>query len=336
MPLVAWLMYRTVVRAARARGGRASGGRDVGRRCRPRVRYSRSRSRGALAALGGVYLALDQHQFTDEMTAGRGFIALAAVIFGRWDPLRAGIACLLFAAAEALQIQLQGSQRHAVAVRRDDPVRADDRRAGRHRRPRDATGCPRQTRGMNQHLQSAADFVGSRIPEKPTVMLVLGSGLGALADEMTDAVRIPFQDVPGFAASTVEGHPGNLVVGKLAGVVCATLQGRFHMYEGHDAATVALPIRAMAALGARTLILSNAAGGVNPEFRAGDLMIIEDHINLDVPESSYRPGGQRRHSLSRHVRTVRSGAAAARPTVAHEQGIALRRGVYLGALGPSV
>ena len=99
-----------------------------------------------LAALGGAYLALDQHQFSAEMTAGRGFIALAATIFGRWDPLRAALACLLFAAAETLQIQLQGAQAHSVAVRRDDSLRAHDHRSGGRRRPRRSAGGAGQSR----------------------------------------------------------------------------------------------------------------------------------------------------------------------------------------------
>ena len=183
--------------------------------------------------------------------------------------------------------------------------------------------------------QSAVDFVGSRIKENPSVMLVLGSGLGALADEMSDAVRIPFREVPGFAASTVQGHPGNLVLGKLEKRVCAIMQGRFHMYEGHSAATVALPIRALAALGARTLIISNAAGGVNPEFRAGDLMIIDDHINLMFRNPLIGPvvhGDTRFPDMSApYDRELQELAGR----VAREQGIPIKRGVYLGALGPS-
>src|SRR5688572_20692003 len=129
-------------------------------------------------------------------------------------------------------------------------------------------------------VTKATQHLRERIDLKPRIMLVLGSGLGALADEIENAVRIPFDEVPGFHASTVEGHKGMLVAGTLEGVPVIAMQGRFHLYEGHSAATAALPVRVMAALGADTLIVTNAAGGVNPELRAGDLMLMDDHINF--------------------------------------------------------
>ena len=188
---------------------------------------------------------------------------------------------------------------------------------------------------MTQDLRLTTEFISKRIPARPSVMLILGSGLGALADEMTDAVRIPFSEVPGFVPSSVEGHKGNLVIGNLDGVVCATLQGRFHMYEGHAAATVAIPVRAMAALGARTLIISNAAGGVSPEFHAGDLMIIKDHVNLMFRNPLIGPvveGDVRFPDMSAPYDEELQQLAE---RVARDQGIEIRRGVYLGALGPS-
>ncbi|MBR9989251.1 MAG: purine-nucleoside phosphorylase, partial [Gemmatimonadetes bacterium] len=132
---------------------------------------------------------------------------------------------------------------------------------------------------MQKALDAAVTAVRSRTAQAPDVGLILGSGLGALADEITDAVAIPFAEIPGFPPAAVAGHAGRLVIGRLEGVPCAALQGRFHMYEGHDAGAVALPARLLLALGARVLIVTNAAGGINRGFTAGDLMLIDDHIN---------------------------------------------------------
>jgi purine-nucleoside phosphorylase len=114
----------------------------------------------------------------------------------------------------------------------------------------------------------------------PVAGIVLGSGLGGLAKRVVRAARIPYTDIPGFAPSTVHGHAGELLIGELAGRPVVLQAGRFHLYEGHDAATAAFPVRVMHALGARTLIVSNAAGGIRRSFRPGDLMVIADHLNL--------------------------------------------------------
>lgn len=166
-------------------------------------------------------------------------------------------------------------------------------------------------------------------------MLVLGSGLGALADEMDDALRIPFGEVPGFHASTVEGHKGMLVAGTLEGVPAIAMQGRFHLYEGHSAATAALPVRVMAALGADTLIVTNAAGGVNPELCAGDLMVMDDHINFMYQNpltGRVVDGDQRFPDMSApYDRELQQIAEQ----IARENGITLKRGVYFAVTGPS-
>jgi purine-nucleoside phosphorylase len=184
-------------------------------------------------------------------------------------------------------------------------------------------------------MLQAVEFLRSRMRFKPSVMLVLGSGLGGLADEMEDAVRIPFAEIPGFPSSTVQGHRGMLVAGRLEGVDCIALQGRFHLYEGHSAATAALPIRALAALGASTLIITNAAGGVNSAFQAGDLMIIDDHINFMFQNPLVGPvvaGDLRFPDMSApYDRELKELAVSA----AEECGVAVQRGVYLAALGPS-
>jgi purine-nucleoside phosphorylase len=114
----------------------------------------------------------------------------------------------------------------------------------------------------------------------PVAGIVLGSGLGGLAKRVVRAARIPYSDIPGFAPSTVHGHAGEMLIGELAGRPVILQAGRFHLYEGHDAATAAFPVRVMHALGARTLIVSNAAGGIRRTFRPGDLMVIADHLNL--------------------------------------------------------
>jgi purine-nucleoside phosphorylase len=127
----------------------------------------------------------------------------------------------------------------------------------------------------------AADEIRRRIgTTTPVAGIVLGSGLGGLARRIVGAVAVPFSDVPGFPSATVVGHAGKLIGGTLAGRPVVALAGRFHMYEGHDAALAGFPVRVFQALGARTLFVSNAAGGIRRTFRAGDLMLIRDHLNL--------------------------------------------------------
>ncbi len=131
------------------------------------------------------------------------------------------------------------------------------------------------------HYRQAADYIRQRIsPHTPTVALVLGSGLGGLADSITDAVRLPSTSVPNWPHSTVQGHAGQLVVGKLEGLPVFAQQGRVHFYEGLSMQEITLPTRVMVELGIRTLIVTNAAGGINQSFHPGDIMLITDHINL--------------------------------------------------------
>ena len=178
-------------------------------------------------------------------------------------------------------------------------------------------------------------FLRSKVEATPSVMIVLGSGLGALGDQIEDAVRIPFADIPGFAASAVEGHKGLFVAGRLEGVDIVALQGRFHLYEGHSAQMAALPIRAMAALGARTLIVSNAAGAVNPAFPPGMLMIIDDHINLMWRNPLLGPVAQGETRFPDMSEPYDKDLQAVAERVALENGIPVTRGVYLAVLGPS-
>ena len=129
-------------------------------------------------------------------------------------------------------------------------------------------------------IQRAADAVRVRSSAEWRVMIVLGSGLGALADDVESAVRIPYAEIPGFAASTVPGHSGAFLIGKLYGVPVAVMQGRSHFYEGYPPWQITLPVRVASTLGAQTMIISNAAGGINRRYAVGDVMMMTDHINL--------------------------------------------------------
>lgn len=188
---------------------------------------------------------------------------------------------------------------------------------------------------MQKLLNAAVAAVRRRTSTVPEVALILGSGLGALADEISNAVAIPFADIPGFPPAAVPGHAGRLVIGRLEAVACAALQGRFHMYEGHDAAAVALPARMMLALGARVLIVTNAAGGINRSFAAGDLMLIEDHINFTARSPLTGPllEGETRfpdmtHAYDPDLRQLARDVAAG-------QSLRLVHGVYAAVPGPS-
>ena len=131
-----------------------------------------------------------------------------------------------------------------------------------------------------ERIRSAAQSVAERLDgREPLVGIVLGSGLGDLADKIKDPVVIPYHTIPGFPVSTAVGHKGNFIAGKLAGKCVIAMQGRFHYYEGYSMELLALPIRVMKLLGIQYLFVSNAAGGANPDFKVGDMVIIKDHIN---------------------------------------------------------
>ncbi|HXR65492.1 MAG TPA: purine-nucleoside phosphorylase [Ktedonobacteraceae bacterium] len=129
-------------------------------------------------------------------------------------------------------------------------------------------------------VSAAVAAIRARVQFQPTVALILGSGLGDLASEVRDATAIPYGEIPHFARSTVAGHAGRLLLGMLADVPVVIMQGRFHFYEGYTPQVLTLPVRVMSALGAHTLLVTNAAGGINPAYRPGDFMLIADHINL--------------------------------------------------------
>lgn len=186
-------------------------------------------------------------------------------------------------------------------------------------------------------LHDTVHFLRERVTRAPHAILVLGSGLGGLADEIEDPVAIPFDTIPGFPRRTQElaGHAGRLVAGRLEGVEVAAMQGRFHLYEGWTPAEVAFPIRALAALGAGVMILTNAAGGLRPGMEPGDLMLIADHLNLMAQNplvGRVVPGEQRFPDMSDpYDRAFRAAAEA----VALDLGIPLTQGVYAALMGPS-
>jgi purine-nucleoside phosphorylase len=188
---------------------------------------------------------------------------------------------------------------------------------------------------MSGALGEAVSAIRRLDGRRPELALILGSGLGGLADELTDPVAVPFAGIPGFPAAAVAGHAGRLVLGMLEGRTCVVLQGRFHLYEGHDAATVALPARVMLGLGAATLIVTNAAGGINRGFRAGDLMLIDDHINLMWSNPLTGPvveGDARFPDMSRPYDPALQQLAG---EVALAERVRLVRGVYAALLGPA-
>ena len=185
---------------------------------------------------------------------------------------------------------------------------------------------------------TAADYVRQRVGSTfstPVCGIVLGSGLGGLAEKVDNATRIPFSHVPGFPTVTVSGHAGQLIVGTIAERPVALMAGRFHMYEGHDAALAAFPVRVMHALGARVYVASNAAGGVRRTFIPGDLMVIADHVNLMFRNPLAGPvqrGDERFPDMSEpYDRVLQAALHAAARTV----GTTLQDGVYCGLLGPT-
>ncbi|MBO8455903.1 MAG: purine-nucleoside phosphorylase [Bacteroidetes bacterium] len=187
-----------------------------------------------------------------------------------------------------------------------------------------------------KRIMDAADFLRSRLGGKePAVGIVLGSGLGKLADKIEDRTVVPYKEIPGFPVSTAIGHKGNFIYGKLGGKNVLAMQGRFHYYEGYPMELVTLPIRVMKVLGIKYLFVSNAAGGVNFDFKVGDLMVIRDHINL-LPNpligKNLDEFGPRFPDMTRPYDPKLIWAAE---EVAAELGIALKKGVYLAGTGPS-
>jgi purine-nucleoside phosphorylase len=184
-------------------------------------------------------------------------------------------------------------------------------------------------------MNEAKDAVLARGAQPPRIGLILGSGLGALADQIQDAVRIPYSEIPHFPVSTVAGHAGELVIGNLEGKPVVAMKGRVHFYEGYSMEQVTFPTRVLKALGCDTLIVTCASGGLNPDFAAGDLMLITDHINM-MGQDPLR--GQNREELGpRFPAMVNAYTPRLRElaeSIANGLGFAVRKGVYSPISGP--
>lgn len=184
-------------------------------------------------------------------------------------------------------------------------------------------------------LAPAVDAVRAHTDLVPEMALILGSGLGALADEVEDATVIPTADVPGYPASTVQGHAGRLALGTLAGRPVLVIQGRVHLYEGHDPRALGFPVRLAHALGAKALMLTNAAGGIRRDFVPGTLMLISDHINLAGANPLTGPTGPGETRFPDMSNPYDEAWREAARNIALTRGISYREGVYLWTAGPS-
>lgn len=190
---------------------------------------------------------------------------------------------------------------------------------------------------MEDWILETVSFLGARLNEQPEIGMITGTGLGALTERMTLDIRLPYEEIPHFPTSTVEGHKGMLAAGRIADRSIIAMEGRVHLYEGYSPQEVTFPVRVMAGLGVRYLLMSSAAGGLNPQFDKGDLMIVTDHINLKgsnpLTGVNLDRFGPRFTDMSRAyspdlIRIARQEAVQA--------GMMIRQGVYVGVLGPSL
>jgi purine-nucleoside phosphorylase len=187
-----------------------------------------------------------------------------------------------------------------------------------------------------QRIEEAKSFIESKTEHRPVIGLILGSGLGDLAYDIEEAVQIPYSDIPHFPVSTVEGHAGQLVIGRLSGKTVVAMQGRFHYYEGYSQREVVFPVYVMKALGVQVLVATNAAGGMNSSFQAGDLMLIRDHLNMTgsnplIGRNESRLGPRFPDmSQAYHPELIELGEK-----VAKSQDLKVQKGVYAGISGPA-
>jgi purine-nucleoside phosphorylase len=190
---------------------------------------------------------------------------------------------------------------------------------------------------MLDHIQEAADYLASRPTALPEIGMITGTGLGTLTGKLSVEFRLSYEEIPHFPRSTTPGHSGTLVVGTLAGRSVMALEGRFHIYEGYSPQEVTFPVRVMAKLGVRYLLISSASGGLNPQFEKGDLMVVTDHINLTSLSPLVGPNldsfGPRFPDMSAVYDRELIDLAG---RTALKLGIPLRRGVYVGVLGPNL
>ncbi len=194
----------------------------------------------------------------------------------------------------------------------------------------------RKKAGIYEQADRAAQFILGETNLRPPIALVLGSGLGAFADDFTDATRIPYAKIPGFPISTAIGHAGKLVIGNVGDVAVAGMQGRVHFYEGYSMAEVAFPLRVLGRMGVKAVILTNAAGGINTEYKQGCLVVIKDHINLHASNPCTGPNDER---LGPRFFDMTTAYDRAYREIALEEGrkqdIDIRQGVYCILNGPS-
>ena len=188
---------------------------------------------------------------------------------------------------------------------------------------------------MLEKIQETANFLKSKMHTHPETAIILGTGLGSLVNEITEKYEICYTEIPHFPVSTVEGHSGKLIFGKLGDKDIMAMQGRFHFYEGYSMKEVTFPVRVMRELGIKTLFVSNAAGGMNPDFEIGDLMIITDHINF-FPEHPLRGKnisyGPRFPDMSE---AYDKNLIRKADEIAKEKGIKVQHGIYIGTQGPT-
>ena len=176
---------------------------------------------------------------------------------------------------------------------------------------------------MLEKIKETASYLRERMHTSPETAIILGTGLGSLAGEITEKYEIKYEDIPNFPVSTVEGHSGKLIFGKLGNKDIMAMQGRFHFYEGYSMKEVTFPVRVMRELGIKTLFVSNASGGTNPDFEIGDLMIITDHINYFGPRFPDMSEAYSKELINKALE------------IAKEKGIKVQQGVYLGTQGPT-
>jgi purine-nucleoside phosphorylase len=188
---------------------------------------------------------------------------------------------------------------------------------------------------MLEKIKSTAAFIEEKINFKPDVGIILGTGLGGLVKEIEIEHSLPYEDIPNFPLSTVEGHSGKLIFGTLGGKKVVAMQGRFHYYEGYDMKEITFPVRVMKFLGIKSLFVSNASGGVNPEFEIGDVMIIADHVNLfptnPLIGKNYPELGPRFPDMSE---AYDKGMIQKAKEIAKRNNIKVQQGIYAGLSGP--
>lgn len=187
---------------------------------------------------------------------------------------------------------------------------------------------------MLEKIKETASYLREKMHTSPETAIILGTGLGSLANEITEKYEIKYEDIPNFPVSTVEGHSGKLIFGKLGNKDIIAMQGRFHFYEGYDMKEVTFPVRVMKELGIKTLFVSNASGGTNPNFAIGDLMIITDHINF-FPEHPLRGKNLYGDRFPDMSEAYSKELIAKALEIAKEKGIKVQQGVYLGTQGPT-